>query len=48
MGILLHPFLVGQPLHIKYFARAIEYLKRREGAWFATGSEITSAYAKVR
>jgi allantoinase len=47
MGIPLHPFLVGQPLRIKYFQRAIAHMRRRNRAWFATGTEIAEAYERV-
>lgn len=44
MAIPIHPFLVGQPLNIRYFQRAIAHIKKHEGVWFATGSEIIEAY----
>jgi peptidoglycan/xylan/chitin deacetylase (PgdA/CDA1 family) len=47
MGIPLHPFLVGQPLRIKYFQRAIAHMKKMDRVWFATGSEIAEAYEQV-
>jgi peptidoglycan/xylan/chitin deacetylase (PgdA/CDA1 family) len=47
MGIPLHPFLVGQPLRIKYFQRAIAHLQKRNRVWFATGSEIAEAYERL-
>ena len=47
MGIPLHPFLVGQPLRIKYFRRAIAHMQKLDRVWFATGSEIVEAYESV-
>jgi len=47
LGIPLHPFHTGQPLHIKGFEKAIQYFKRRERVWFATGTEIVEAYQKA-
>ncbi len=47
MGIPLHPFLVGQPLRIKYFQKAIAHMKARDRVWFATGAEIAEAYERV-
>jgi peptidoglycan/xylan/chitin deacetylase (PgdA/CDA1 family) len=44
MGVPLHPMISGQPLRIKYLDRAIAYMKRHQGVWFATGSEIIDAY----
>ncbi len=48
MGIPLHPFHTGEPLRIKYFQKAVEYMKKRDKVWFATGSEILDAYLKVQ
>jgi allantoinase len=47
MGIPLHPFHTGEPLHIKHFQKAMQYIKQRNGVWFATGSEILDAYKKA-
>lgn len=47
MGIPLHPFLVGQPLRIKYFQQAIAHIQKHERVWFATGSEIAEAYEQI-
>lgn len=47
MGIPLHPFLTGQPLHIKYFQQAIAHIQKQERVWFATGNEIAEAYERL-
>jgi hypothetical protein len=47
IGIPLHPFLVGQPLRIKYFRQAIAHMQKFDRVWFATGSEIAEAYERV-
>lgn len=47
MGIPLHPFLVGQPLRIKYLQRAIAHMKKRDRVWFATGSQLAEAYDRL-
>ena len=47
MGMPLHPFHTGQPLRIKYFQKAVEYMKQHDKVWFATGSEILEAYKKA-
>jgi peptidoglycan/xylan/chitin deacetylase (PgdA/CDA1 family) len=47
MGLPIHPFLVGQPEHIRFFKRAIEHIKQSEHVWLASGSEIMDAYRKV-
>jgi allantoinase len=48
MGLPIHPFLVGQPEHIKYFQRAIQHIKASDRVWLATGTEIIDAYRKVQ
>jgi len=48
MGIPLHPFHTGQPLRIRYFEKAIQYMKQHDKVWFATGSEILDAYTGSR
>lgn len=47
MGIPLHPFLVGQPLRIKYLEKAITHMRTRERVWFATGAEIAEAFENL-
>jgi peptidoglycan/xylan/chitin deacetylase (PgdA/CDA1 family) len=44
MSIAVHPFLIGHPFRAKHFAKAIEYMKSRDGVWFAKGSEIVDWY----
>jgi peptidoglycan/xylan/chitin deacetylase (PgdA/CDA1 family) len=48
IGVPIHPMLVGQPLRIKYFQRAIAHIKKHDQVWFATGSEIIDAYQRLR
>jgi allantoinase len=48
MGVPLHPMICGQPLRIRYLARAIAHMKQHPGVWFATGSEIIDAYLSAR
>jgi len=47
MGIPLHPMITGQPLRIKYLARALDEMKKHERVWFATGGEIIDAYLRA-
>jgi len=47
MGLPIHPFLIGQPEHIKFFKDAVQYMRKQDKVWFATGSEIVEAYQKV-
>jgi allantoinase len=44
MGIALHPFLIGTPHRIRYLDKALQYIGEHDKVWFATGSEIISAY----
>jgi allantoinase len=47
LGIPLHPMISGQPLRIKYLARALADMKKHDRVWFATGSEIIDAYQRA-
>src|SRR5262249_24007205 len=47
MGIPLHPMISGQPLRIKYLARALTEMKKQDRVWFATGGEIIDAYLRA-
>jgi peptidoglycan/xylan/chitin deacetylase (PgdA/CDA1 family) len=47
MGIPLHPMITGQPLRIRYLERALAEMKKNDGVWFATGSEIIEAYQRA-
>ena len=47
MGIPLHPMISGQPLRIKYLARALAEMKKHDRVWFATGGEIIDAYLRA-
>jgi allantoinase len=44
MAIALHPFLIGQPHRIRYFAEALAHIRSFSDVWFATGSEIIRFY----
>ena len=48
MGIPLHPFHTGEPLRIRHFEKAIQYMKKQDKVWFATGGEILDAYLKAQ
>jgi peptidoglycan/xylan/chitin deacetylase (PgdA/CDA1 family) len=47
MGIPLHPMIIGQPLRIKYLARALDEMKREGNVWLTTGGEIIDAYERA-
>ncbi len=40
----VHPWVMGQPFRIRYFAEAMRHLASHERVWFATGAEIVDAY----
>ena len=40
MTIGLHPFIVGQPLRLKYLRQCLLHIKKRSHTWLTTGSEI--------
>jgi allantoinase len=47
MSVAVHPFLTGHPYRARHFARALEYMRKREGVWFATGSQILDWFDKA-
>ena len=47
MSIAIHPFLTGHPYRARHFARALEYMRKRDGVWFATGSQILDWFDTV-
>ncbi|MFB2769713.1 polysaccharide deacetylase family protein [Pelatocladus sp. BLCC-F211] len=40
MAIGLHPFIVGQPLRLKYLKQCLLHIKNQPDTWFTTGEEI--------
>jgi hypothetical protein len=44
MNVAVHPFIMGQPHRIGALAKALEYIRSREGVWCATGSQIVDWY----
>jgi len=44
MAISIHPFLIGHPHRSKPFDQALQYIRDKGDAWFATGSEILDWY----
>ncbi|MEM7556628.1 MAG: polysaccharide deacetylase family protein [Cyanobacteria bacterium P01_A01_bin.84] len=40
MAIGLHPFIVGQPLRLKYLKKCLQYIKNKPQTWMTTGEEI--------
>ena len=41
----LHPQISGRPARNMLLRRIVEYMRSKEGAWFATGTEVAEAFA---
>ncbi|AFZ02548.1 polysaccharide deacetylase family protein [Calothrix sp. PCC 6303] len=46
MAIGLHPFIVGQPLRLKYLKQCLSYIKNKSQTWLTTGEEIYKLFTK--
>jgi peptidoglycan/xylan/chitin deacetylase (PgdA/CDA1 family) len=44
MAIALHPFIIGVPHRIWALESGLDYIRKHDGVWFATGSEIIDHY----
>jgi peptidoglycan/xylan/chitin deacetylase (PgdA/CDA1 family) len=44
MCVSLHPFLIGQPHRLRYFAEIVDYVLSFEGVWNTTSDEIADYY----
>ncbi len=44
MCIALHPFLIGQPHHIKYLDEILSHIMSHDGVWQTTADEIADYY----
>lgn len=44
MAIALHPNLIGMPYRIGALDEALRYIRRHDGVWLTTGSEIVEHY----
>jgi peptidoglycan/xylan/chitin deacetylase (PgdA/CDA1 family) len=44
MALVLHPYIMGAPHRVKYFRRAIEYIRQKPDALFWTGAQIFDWY----
>ena len=47
MAIALHPYIMGVPHRIGYFAKLLDYIRSHDGVQFMTGSEILDWYDSV-
>jgi allantoinase len=46
MAIGLHPFIVGQPLRLKYLKQCLLHIKKKSQTWLTTGEEIYKWFAE--
>jgi peptidoglycan/xylan/chitin deacetylase (PgdA/CDA1 family) len=44
MCIALHPYITGVPFRARHLAAALARMREHDGVWFATGSQILTAY----
>ncbi|NJL09795.1 MAG: polysaccharide deacetylase family protein, partial [Calothrix sp. SM1_7_51] len=44
MAIGLHPFIVGQPLRLKYLKQCLTHIKNKPETWLTTGEQIYDWY----
>ncbi len=40
MAIGLHPFIVGQPMRLKYLKECLMHIKNQSDTWITTGEKI--------
>ncbi|MEW2103454.1 polysaccharide deacetylase [Streptomyces cellulosae] len=40
----VHPQIIGQPHHMMWYERLVEYIAGKEGVWFATCAEIAACW----
>jgi len=45
--LALHPFIVGQPLRLRYLEEVLQHLTFYSDIWFATGQEIAAHFASL-
>jgi len=48
MALVVHPYIMGAPHRLKYFAAALEHIKRHPDAMFWTGEQIYDWYLSQR
>ncbi|ORY24216.1 hypothetical protein BCR39DRAFT_334954 [Naematelia encephala] len=47
MTIALHPRIISRPGRLAYLIKVIEHMKKHDGVWFATRSEIADHWKKI-
>ena len=48
MALVVHPYIMGAPHRLKYFAAALEHMRRRDDIVFWTGEQIFDWYLSQR
>ena len=48
MALVVHPYIMGAPHRLKYFAGALEHIRRREDVVFWTGEQIYDWFLEQR
>ncbi len=43
-AVAVHPQIIGQAHHIMFFERLVDYIRSKDGVWFATCEEIAHAW----
>lgn len=43
-AVAVHPQVIGQPHHMMWFEKLVDYIASKEGTWFATCEEIANAW----
>lgn len=48
MALVVHPYIMGAPHRLRYFAEALDHIRRHEGVLFWTGEQILDWYLGER
>jgi hypothetical protein len=43
----LHPWCIGQPFRLRYLHEVLAHVKKHDGVWTTTGSEIARWYRRL-
>jgi peptidoglycan/xylan/chitin deacetylase (PgdA/CDA1 family) len=48
MSMSVHPYIIGAPHRLKYFAQALDYILSHDGVWFTTAEEVYELHRSNR